>query len=66
MKPSKITRNGITTTQTLGTDNFEKFTVRGMIYYQYDYRAPDGELFSTIKPSLRQCRDARDKWLADK
>jgi hypothetical protein len=30
----------------------------------YDFRAFDGELFSTIKPTLAQCRAARDEWEA--
>jgi hypothetical protein len=39
---------------------------RGNIYYQYDYRHTDGELFSTLKETLEQCRDLRDKWLQEK
>ncbi|WP_289751643.1 DUF3873 family protein, partial [uncultured Bacteroides sp.] len=31
---------------------------------QYDYRHPiDRELFSCVKPTLDECRAARDKWL---
>ena len=34
---------------------------------QYDYRHPtDGELFSCVKPTLDECRAARDKWLTEK
>ena len=34
---------------------------------QYDYRHPaDGELFSCVKPTLDECRTARDKWLTTK
>ncbi len=34
---------------------------------QYDYRHPtDGELFSCVKPTLDECRAARDKWLTAK
>jgi hypothetical protein len=33
------------------------------LFYQYDYRHKDGELFSTVAPSLEQCRSKRDKWL---
>ncbi len=36
---------------------------RGRTYYQYDYRHTDGELFSTLKPTLEQCRELKDKWL---
>ena len=35
----------------------------GKIYYQYDYRHTDGELFSTLKETLGACRAERDKWL---
>ncbi|MCE9251170.1 DUF3873 domain-containing protein, partial [Bacteroides fragilis] len=30
---------------------------------QYDYRHTDGELFACVKPTLDECRTARDKWL---
>ena len=33
---------------------------------QYDYRAPDGELFSCTAPSLEICRARRDAWLAER
>jgi hypothetical protein len=38
----------------------------GKIYYQYDYRHPDGELFSTLQETLELCREKRDKWLQKK
>jgi hypothetical protein len=38
----------------------------GRIYYQYDYRHKDGELFSTLKETLDECRAERDKWLQAK
>jgi hypothetical protein len=38
----------------------------GKIYYQYDYRHKDGELFSTLKETLEECRELRDKWLQAK
>jgi hypothetical protein len=34
-------------------------------YIQYDFRAESGELFSTVKPTLDECRAARDLWLRD-
>ena len=50
-----------------GTENYETFTaMRGTVYFQYDYRAEDGTLFSCVKPSLELCREARDKFFADK
>jgi hypothetical protein len=36
------------------------------IFYQYDYRHKDGELFSTVAPTLEGCRDKRDKWVQSK
>lgn len=30
---------------------------------QYDYRAHDGKLFSTVAKSLEQARERRDNWL---
>ena len=36
------------------------------LYYQYDFRHKDGELFSTVAPTLIQCRAKRDKWVQGK
>ena len=62
-----MTENGVTTTNTPGTEQYETFTrkTRGKTkrYYQYDYRHYDGKLFSCIKPTLEQCRNERDRWL---
>lgn len=33
---------------------------------QYDYRHTDGSLFSCVRHTLKECRDARDKWLGGK
>lgn len=38
----------------------------GTIYFQYDYRHKDGELFSTLQETLEQCREKRDKWIQEK
>ena len=36
-------------------------------YCQYDYRhEEDGELFSTVAPTLEICRQRRDEWLKNK
>ena len=34
--------------------------------YQYDYRHSDGSLYSTVAPTLEECRSRRDKWIAEK
>lgn len=36
------------------------------LFYQYDYRHTDGELFSTVAPTLEECRRKRDEWLLNK
>lgn len=53
-----------------GQEQHERFSrkIRGKkkMFVQYDYRHTDGELFSCTKPSLNECKAARDKWLANK
>ena len=64
-----LNKNGVSITQTPGEEKFVKCCLgafRGQIYYQYDYRHTDGELFSCVKPTLDECRAARDKWLTAK
>lgn len=39
---------------------------RGQIYFQYDYRHTDMELFSTVAKTLAECRKQRDEWIAKK
>ena len=46
-----------------GKEKYEQFKVRGKSYFQYDYRTPDGELFSCCGESLEMCRARRDAWL---
>lgn len=43
-----------------GCENYETFTHRRKKFYQYEYRAEDGELFTCVKPTLTECRNARD------
>lgn len=45
-----------------GSEQYESFTMGRKQYVQYDYRTPDGELFSCVRHTLTQCRAARDKW----
>lgn len=44
-----------------GCENYETFTHRRKKFYQYEYRAEDGELFTCVKPTLSECRKARDE-----
>jgi hypothetical protein len=63
----KITENGISTTTSNGQEQYEVFSrkVGGKQkkYCQYDYRHTNGVLFSCVKPTLDDCRTARDIWL---
>lgn len=35
-------------------------------YYQYDYRTPDGILFSCVSRTLENARARRDAWFASR
>lgn len=67
-----MSQNGVTTTRTPGQEQYEYYTVPARMTRdrkshkrcQYDYRAPDGELFSCTAKSLEECRAKRDAWLA--
>ena len=64
-----LNRNGVSITQTPGEEKFVKFrsgTFKGRIFYQYDYRHTDMALFSTVAPTLDECRRRRDERLAKK
>ncbi len=67
---TKMTANGVSTTTTPGTEQYERFMSvhRGKrtLFYQYDYRANDGTLFSTVAKTLKECRQRRDEWLNKK
>ena len=62
---TKMTINGVSTCQSAGTENYEKFQTgigrRKRTLVQYDYRHTDGELFSCVKPTLDECRAARNE-----
>ena len=64
-----LNKNGVSITQTPGEEKFVKCRLgafREQIYFQYDYRHTDGELFSCVKPTLDECRQKRDEWLKRK
>lgn len=65
-----MTANGVSTTTTPGTEQYEIFysAHRGkkVSRLMYDYRHTDGELFSCVAPTLKECRQRRDKWLNKK
>lgn len=64
-----LNKNGVSITQTPGEEKFVKCCLGafwGQVYFQYDYRYTDGELFSTIAKTLAECCRERDKWIAKK
>ncbi len=67
---TKMTAFGVSTTATLGTEQYEVFYTgyrsRRKKHYQYDYRHTDGELYSCVAPTLKECRQRRDEWLNKK
>lgn len=49
-----------------GKEKWERFQLpnrRGKLewFVQYDYRHTNGQLFTCIKSTLKECRDARDR-----
>ena len=53
----------------IGGEQYEPFTWSWKPYeqrVQYDYRHTDGQLFSTIAPTLDEARLRRDRWLLQK
>lgn len=48
------------------TPPLNQHTAHGKPINQYDYRHTDGELFSTVAPTLEECRTRRDEWLKKK
>jgi hypothetical protein len=65
---NSINQNGCSVCKA-GEENYTTFRPAhrsGTVFYQYDYRHTDNELFSTVAPTLEQCREKRDKWLQKK
>ena len=66
---TRMTANGVSTTTTPGTEQYEVFYIdfsSRRKRYQYDYRHTDGELFSCVASTLTECRRKRDEWLNKK
>ena len=64
-----LNKNGVSITQTPGEEKFVKCRLgafRGQIYYQYDYRHTDGELFRTVAKTLEEWRRRRDECIEKK
>ena len=65
---NSINQNGCSVCRS-GEENYTTFRPAhryNTVFYQYDYRCKDGELFSTVAPTLEACREKRDKWLQKK
>lgn len=61
-----LNKNGVSITQTPGEEKYLQCCLgafRGQIYYQYDYRHTNNNLFSTLAKTLEECRRQRDEWL---
>lgn len=54
--------NGCTSTAA-GQEQYEYFESRKRFFIQYDYRTPDGDLFSTVTETLAQAHAKRDEWI---
>ena len=69
MNANSINNNGCTVCEH-GKENYTTFRPAyrpKQVFYQYDYRhMNDGELFSTVAPTLAECRTRRDEWLTKK
>lgn len=66
-----LNKNGVSTCTELGQEKYVYFNLtprprRKGRYCQYDYRHTDGELFTTVEPSLEICRERRDEWINTK
>ena len=59
--------HGCSLCTTAGTERYDSFFLgigrKRRKLVQYDYRSENGELFSTVAPTLEECRRRRDEWL---
>uniref|UniRef100_A0A6M3L1K2 DUF3873 domain-containing protein n=1 Tax=viral metagenome TaxID=1070528 RepID=A0A6M3L1K2_9ZZZZ len=56
--------NGCSTTAN-GQEKYEVFGRPGRRRVQYDYRTPEGKLFSCVAKSLTEARERRDQWMKE-
>ena len=65
---NSINLNGCSICRT-GEEKYTTFRLShrpSAVWYQYDYRHKDGELFSTVASTLEQCQAKRDQWVQAK
>lgn len=60
----KADRDGCSTCPA-GEERFEPFTRDRQKFVQYDYRTPDGQLFSCVARTVQKARLQRDAWLSN-
>jgi hypothetical protein len=68
MNTNSINNNGCSVCEQ-GKENYTTFRPAHrpkQTFYQYDYRHTDGKLFSTVAPTLAECRTRRNEWLRKK
>lgn len=68
MKTNSINNKGCSVCEQ-GQENYTTFSPAHrpkQTFYQYDYRHTDGQLFSTVAPTLEECRSRRNEWLRTK
>ena len=69
MNTNSINNNNGCSVCQAGQENYTTFRPAHrpkQTFYQYDYRHTDGELFSTVAPTLEECRSRRNEWIAEK
>jgi hypothetical protein len=49
-----------------GCEQYEFFKYGSGGAYQYEFRDYDGKLFTTVRPTLKECRIEKDIWLQNK
>jgi hypothetical protein len=68
IQTNSINQNGCSVCKA-GQENYTTFRPAhrsNAVFYQYDYRHIDGELFSTVAQTWEKCREKRDNWLQAK
>lgn len=63
----KTDKKGCSTCEA-GSENYELYysKIVKKNLYQYEFRHSNGELFTTVKSTLKQCQSAKDEWLKSK
>ncbi len=63
---TRMTANGVSTTTTPSTEQYEVFYTGYRSRRKKHYRHTDGELYSCVADTLSECRRRRDEWLNKK